>query len=429
MDIWTVLGIEKTTDTKVIKRAYAKMLKIYHPEDDSEGFMRIRKAYEAALEYAESGREDVEFHVSDAGTFEDDNKHTRENILNPEEIIRTIDISKDERSFPQKEKEQLLEKVETLYSNVFKRREVKYWQELFAELTVDEYHYLDEKAWNFFNKNCSLPYEVWKFIDAEFSISEDPRFICTKFVKFDYGVPFDCFDPNLDIDYSSYVKFRFKVFEVFCGGDYQETVKLAQDAEKIYNGDYFVYKIKGISLYFLHNYHQAIEALSKALSLNDSDLELLLYRGNAFLKYGQYKKASIDFKSVLLKETDNLEALKGMIMCLFNMKKYGAAGRYFRRFINKSSVGDFQISILLEEYEKKKLINKLRKILNIIRGADHKLFNGERAFSYMLVFFLIACLVPPVLFLLLTLPVGFSYAGVIVILYLLSRIFRRKTRK
>ncbi|MDD1779968.1 J domain-containing protein [Enterovibrio sp. ZSDZ35] len=49
MTIWETLGIEETHDETAIKKAYRKQLRIHHPEDDPEGFQRVRRAYEEAL--------------------------------------------------------------------------------------------------------------------------------------------------------------------------------------------------------------------------------------------------------------------------------------------------------------------------------------------------------------------------------------------
>lgn len=66
MNIWTILNIEPTTDKKRIRQAYAQALKLTNPEDDPEGFAKLRQAYEEALSGEESSpREDVCFPLLD----------------------------------------------------------------------------------------------------------------------------------------------------------------------------------------------------------------------------------------------------------------------------------------------------------------------------------------------------------------------------
>ena len=54
MDCFDILGISSNSDKKAIKHAYAKLLKKYNPEDDPEGYQKLREAYDNALKYEKS---------------------------------------------------------------------------------------------------------------------------------------------------------------------------------------------------------------------------------------------------------------------------------------------------------------------------------------------------------------------------------------
>lgn len=76
MSPWEVLGIDPTPDERAIKRAYAKQLKQTRPDEDKEGFLRLRAAYEHALE--------IRHWHEDADEEEDDDSEVISPPLEPE---------------------------------------------------------------------------------------------------------------------------------------------------------------------------------------------------------------------------------------------------------------------------------------------------------------------------------------------------------
>ena len=52
MDCWEILQIAPTGDERTIRRAYAKLLKSTRPDDDAEGYQRLREAFDEALSHA-----------------------------------------------------------------------------------------------------------------------------------------------------------------------------------------------------------------------------------------------------------------------------------------------------------------------------------------------------------------------------------------
>ena len=113
MECFLILEIEKTKDEAAIKAAYYKKLKTVNPEDDQEGFMRLRKAYEDAVSYAKTPEEEAQEKKEDT---------------TPSGLW--------------------VKKAEALYERLSLRRDLSKWEELFSEdvfLSLEEEELCREK--------------------------------------------------------------------------------------------------------------------------------------------------------------------------------------------------------------------------------------------------------------------------------------------
>ena len=97
MNCWDILGIEPTKDKKEIKKAYARLLKQYHPEENPEEFKQIQAAYQQCL------HQDQEI---ESVSFEQNKQDIKtQTISTKEDTIIPPPIPKLETLFVQNEKD------------------------------------------------------------------------------------------------------------------------------------------------------------------------------------------------------------------------------------------------------------------------------------------------------------------------------------
>ncbi|MCL2610428.1 MAG: tetratricopeptide repeat protein [Defluviitaleaceae bacterium] len=136
MNPWHILNIEETEDKEAIKRAYMQAVSKHNPEVDSEGFQKVRAAYEQALKQV-------------------DNK-------NKEEDTSLASI--------------FVKKIEENYKNFKNRLDIEKWEQVFSDdilvslATEDEATY---GALNFFINNYYLPASVWVIVKKRLKIEEN----------------------------------------------------------------------------------------------------------------------------------------------------------------------------------------------------------------------------------------------------------------
>ena len=143
---FSVLEIEKTKEKQVIRDAYRRLLVKTNPEDDPEGFKRLREAYEAANAYADQP-----------------------------EILQKA---------PETPLEQWMEKVKEVYASLSRRLNPECWKALLEDelcLSLDTSVEARDALLGFLAENYRIKTDIWKMIDRTFNLQEEKAELREKF--------------------------------------------------------------------------------------------------------------------------------------------------------------------------------------------------------------------------------------------------------
>lgn len=186
-EAFLILGIDMTKDERMVKNAYREKLAVTNPEDDPEGFKRLRRAYEEACRYAKE--------TEDAQEEEEVRDATPSGLW--------------------------LERAEAVYRNIRTRQNVEAWTELFREdifLSLEEEENCRLKLLAFLANHYKLPTDVWKLLDKKLNIVRDAKALREKFpanfVHFIVGrcergeeLEFGQFEGAEDADYDLFLEY------------------------------------------------------------------------------------------------------------------------------------------------------------------------------------------------------------------------------
>lgn len=151
MNPWEILNIEETTDKKAIKRAYAKLIKTCHPEEDSNKFQEIRSAYEEAL--AQVNYKNWVNSLPETEVDENDENKEPQEIENKDEI--EINLNDLAESYSDSDKTiykttnttsnafKILDRIKASFPNHSYKNNIDIWKEIFDS----------EELWNIDTKS------------------------------------------------------------------------------------------------------------------------------------------------------------------------------------------------------------------------------------------------------------------------------------
>ena len=209
LEAFQILGVKQTKDERTLKNAYREKLTITNPEDDPEGFKRLRTAYEEACRYARTP--DAEEEQEPVQTLEDGTLAG-----------------------------QWVAGARKIYENITDRCDEQKWKELFEAdvfLSLEEEENCTTYLLRFLMEHFKLPTNVWKLLDDRIHIVQNAGALRERFPaqfvnymvhKCEAGeeVDFAQFEGAPDADYDQFLQYYDRAYQALQEKKFQEAEQM-----------------------------------------------------------------------------------------------------------------------------------------------------------------------------------------------------------
>lgn len=310
--VFHILGIEETKDEQAIKAAYMTKLRKTNPEDDPEGFKRLREAYEEAVAFSRLPEEGEEKEKTEIDLW----------IDRADEVYRDIGDRCDPEAWEEILSDPLCEDLDTSLEA----------REAFLAYLMD---------------HVNLPQAIWKLIDGKFQIRADRELLEQKFPRdfmnyivyymenpefIDYSL--FCILDRQNMDADGYIRNYLNVKRQIDSGEYEGCEeKLA--ALKAF-GLYHPYQdAERLRIFAAEERTGEAEALcEELLSVYDESSYVLLQCGEALWAAGRKEEANGLWEKILSSAPSHYMALTGRIRYLLYKEEYENAKEIMIELLN-----------------------------------------------------------------------------------------------
>lgn len=370
MNFWEVLGIEPTDKLSDIKKAYAKNLRLHHPEEDPEGFQKLTEAYAAASEYVKHG-----FYKDKENDTSAEEEETSE--------LHNIDFSNhsEESSLDDNFKnyvDKFMLKVEELYNDFYSRIDIEKWQEVLNSSAIwylGNKDYLYDRFLEFLTKHNYLPKAIWKLIDDTLGLTENKSYFYERYYEELIDPIYSCINTpfefsfkhfrnieNVNID--GYFSFREQGYYAFMRGDLKEAEKQFRSAYYIYEDDPSLLKMISEYYFAIKDFNSALEYLHRTLSIEPEDEAATFLKAKVLYEKND-AKASLEICNELSSRyPEESEVMSLVGRCYFKLNDMENCEKVFSKIIKENPL-DLQAKIILMRiaYKKKnELKGKHKKV-------------------------------------------------------------------
>lgn len=300
LEIFKILNIEKTKNKMEIKEAYLNKLNETNPEDKPEEFMKLREAYEKAMEYA-----DIEDEVNEV---DDENR----------EDTTEIGI--------------WLKKVAKVYNNFKDRNDLDKWKELLNDdicQGIDTKYEAREGLLEYFMENYFLPSKVIRLLNENFNFIEDLDVLYEIFpksfidnviisgIEYDEYPNYSLFKIEEDKDYNGFLRELQNLNTAFREQD-SDAIDQVFEKLKDYKIDHpELDRKEAVFAYNLGEFDKAWEIMESAQKkytyLGDiEELDFGILKAKILFEKGDYENSKLNYLDFLEKEPKNLVAIRGL---------------------------------------------------------------------------------------------------------------------
>lgn len=410
MSPWKRLQLEPTHDAKAIRRAYAQQLKLYHPEENPEGYQQLRQAYEQIMTEIKTQavysppfsepQEEEDFQdtdilnnakdIDDRDSFDRDEQEEDPITTPPRLWLQDDGHEPPHYSYRENEdvastvitasgraelllanfKKQLIE----LYNDFPSRLQLKKWRTLFdSDICWDLQHRtaLIMNLIEVLDQHRYLPQQVWLTIEElfEFKVfwSEERKhgaYIHEHFPEFqDYYLsqlnePALSYDGLLSLNGqqgASFVQLRDQGYRALQEQSLIEARYYLKQAYAIYNQDQDVIRLLlECELQYKHS-EQALSLAEELIEIAPKQIDGYMYKANLLFNNDNYKEAAGVYLHIKMYWPQNMDAKIKLAECFIYIKQEKLARKQLlalQRAIPDAPNGHlFKINELLFQFE------------------------------------------------------------------------------
>jgi tetratricopeptide (TPR) repeat protein len=354
MNWWEILGISYDSDLKTIKKAYAKLLKIYNPEEDPEGYQRLREAYDKAIKDAKNINKQQNLHINLVENISNDlyaNESDSDEWDTDETIIKTqyknINDNYEEQytNNINDKTEEFLNKLNEIYSDNSLKESTEAWEELLNMDVVWNVHtapIIEDHMFEFLASHKNLPLNIWYILDYNFNWTKKEESLYKKYDEYIVQEVFKILQNIRQFKYEyikemnpnyigNYLSLRHQGYEALKIKDYYEARERLFSAYEIFTHDGELLKLIGEFYYKTGDLDKSLEFYKLAFEINKSDLDASLWIGTILWRQYHFSEA-LPYVEIYLSTNDNdIMTLNNIGYCYYFAGNLVKAKESFKR--------------------------------------------------------------------------------------------------